>query len=200
MPDAKARLEAAIEAFDSGDKSRKLFDEFISLIDAGYAEANYFVACMYEDGTNGVSKNLEYAYFYYQQSAESGYVEGYLAVARFNYWGHGIPRDFDLAYRYYSQILELKNPTAPYFILGVAYFMLGRMYQYGEGVKKDIEAARAWYGKSITQGSVYGMINFAILETQEGNLIKGLYLRIKAVVCSVLIARKDLRDPRLRHG
>ena len=102
MPDAKARLEAAIEASYRGDKSRKLFDEFISLIDAGYAEANYFVACMYEDGTNGVSKNLEYAYFYYQQSAaEFGSVEGYLAVAKFNYWGKGIPKDFDLAHRYY---------------------------------------------------------------------------------------------------
>ena len=49
------RLETAIKAFDSGDKSKELFDEFIDLIDKGSLEANYYVGCMYEASSRASS-------------------------------------------------------------------------------------------------------------------------------------------------
>lgn len=82
------RVEAAITAFDSGDGSNALFEEFTDLIDLGWVEACYYVACMYEDGSNGVQKNPAYAFFYYKRTLdELGYLEGSLAVARFYYLG-----------------------------------------------------------------------------------------------------------------
>lgn len=190
----KHDLERAIEAFDRRDKSKELLDTFIKLIDAGFSEANYFVGCMYEDGTNGVTRNLEYAYFYYKQSVDThGYLEGYLSLARMHYHAIGVPQDFTLARKYYAHVAQAtKNP--------IACFMLGRMYQYGQGVQKDLAEARRWYAEAITRGSVYGMINMAMLEAEEGNVFRSLFLRVQAGLRAFLISRKNPRDARLRGG
>ncbi len=188
------RLELAIQAFDSGDNSKKLFDEFVDLINMGVKEANYYVGCMYEDGSNGVDKNLEFAFFYYKKAAEEfGYLEGYLATARLYYHGTGVQQDYSEAFKYYSHIAQKTGHP-------VACFMLGRLYQYGTGVVKDIVAARNWYLRAIEQGSIYGMINLAMLEAEEGHLFKSIILRVKAAFMAVLIATKNRHDSRLRGG
>jgi TPR repeat protein len=187
-------LENAIAAFDSGDCTKELFDKFVELIDLGVKEANYFVACMYEDGTNGVPTNFEHAFFYYKQSVdELSYLEGYLALARMYYHGTGTKQDFGKAHEYYSHVAEQNRHL-------VACFMLGRMYQYGQGVEMDCEKARFWYARSISQGSIYGMINLSLLETQRGKIFKGLSHRIKAAIWATIIAWKNPRDTRLRGG
>jgi TPR repeat protein len=191
---ADLRLENAIESFDAGDSSPELFKEFIDLIDKGLKEANYFVGCMYEDGTNGTVKNLAHAFHYYQKSVEGfGYLEGYLAQARLLYHGNGIAQDYERAFQYYRHVVEQREHP-------VALFMLGRMFQHGTGVKKDIREARVWYGRAIAAGSIYGMINLAMLEYEEGHHLKSLLLRIKAGINAFLLARRNPRDVRLRGG
>lgn len=190
----ESRLEAAIRAFDSGDKSKELLDEFIDLINKGFKEANYYIGCMYEDGTNGVQKNPEHAFFYYKQSVEGfGYLEGYLALARLYYHGTGVPQNYHRAFEYYNHVAQKKEHP-------VACFMLGRMYQYGTGTDRDLQLARNCYMRAIVQGSVYGMINLAMLEAEEGNMLKSIGLRIKAGLYAFWIARKNPHDARLRGG
>lgn len=189
-----SRLEAAIRAFDSGDNTKELYEEFIDLIDNGCKEANYYVGCMYEDGTNGMQKNPAHAFFYYTQSVDGfGYVEGYLALARLYYHGVGVPQNYEQAFAYYDHVAQKKEHP-------VACFMLGRMYQYGTGPKKNLKLARAWYLRSIAQGNVYGMLNLANLEFEEGRLLRSLWLRIKAGLYAFWIARKQPHDARLRGG
>lgn len=189
-----SRLEAAISYFDSGDNTKELYEEFIDLIDNGCKEANYYVDCMYEDGTNGVQKNPAHAFFYYTQSVNGfGYVEGYLTLARLYCHGVGVPQNYEQAFFYYDHVAQKKEHP-------VACFMLGRMYQYGTGPKKDLKLARAWYLRSIAQGNVYGMLNLANLEFEEGHLLSGLWLRIKAGLYAFWIARKQPHDARLRGG
>lgn len=188
------RLETAIKAFDSGDKSKELFDEFIDLIDKGSLEANYYVGCMYEDGTNGAKQNPEHAFFYYKKTVdELGYLEGYLALARLYYRGSGVPQNYAEAFRYYFHVAQKKNHP-------VACFMLGRIYQYGTGEVKDLLAARSWYLRAIAQGNVYGMINLAMLEAEEGHLLQSLLLRVKAGLSAFFISLKNRHDPRMRGG
>jgi TPR repeat protein len=193
-PRHDTRLETAIKAFDSGDDSPDLFREFVDLIDHGFKEANYFVGCMYEDGTNGVEKNPHHALHYYQKSIEGyGYLEGYLAVARLLYHGDVVSRDYDKAFQYYEHVVS--NCDSP-----VALFMLGRMYQQGAGVAQDLSKARSLFLRAMATGSVYAMINMALLEAQEGHWIRSLMLRARASVCTFLIARRNPRDARLRGG
>lgn len=188
------RLEQAIQAFDAGDKSPSLFQQFVDLVDKGFKEANYFLGCMYEDGTNGVTKNLSNALYYYEKSVEGfGYLEGYLAVARLLYHGTDVQQDYLRAFQYYQHVAQQRNHL-------VALFMLGRMYQYGTGVNKDPKQARAWYSKAIAAGSIYGMINLAMLEAEEGHFVRNVLLRIRAGVWAFLIARRNPRDIRLRGG
>ena len=188
----KSDLELAIKLFDQGDSSKDLFDLFIQLIDCGFAEANYFVGCMYEDGSNGVERNLEHARFYYQQSIdELGYLEGFLAVARFYYFGHGVPEDFGIAYKYFSHVAHYaKHP--------VAYVMLGRMNQYGQGTEINAEAARTLYINAIQLGNISGMINRAVLERSEGYFFRAVFLYCKASLMAFCIRMKSPKDARLR--
>lgn len=185
-------LERAIELFDRGDSSKGLFDLFIELIDCGFAEANYFVGCMYEDGSNGIAQSLTSALFYYQQSVdELGYLEGFLAVARFYYFGYGVAQDFNIAFKYFSHVAQsAKHP--------VAYVMLGRMHQYGQGVEKNVEAARALYINAIQLGNVSGMINRAVLERSDGHFPLGVFLYCKARLIALFLAMRNPKDARLR--
>jgi TPR repeat protein len=190
----RIRLDRAIKAFDSGDKSHALYEEFFNLAKKGIREANYFVGCMYEDGSNGVSKNVETALQFYENSIEGfGYTEGYLAVARVLYHGEEVPQDYQRAFRYYEHVAINSGHL-------VACFMLGRMFQYGQGVVKDTNAARHWYGKAISAGSIYGLLNLSMLEAEQGREFKSVFLRICAGMRAFFIALKDRTDIRLRGG
>lgn len=190
----EARLEKAITAFNAEDNSPALLNEFLDLINKGAKEANYYAGMIYEDGTNGVDKNLEHAFFYYQKSVEGlGYVQGNLALARMYYHGRGVQQDHAKAFEYYSHIASHNEHL-------VACFMLGRMYQQGEGTPKDLKRAREWYTRAIAQGSVYGMLNLAMLESEEGHWIKNITLRARAGWSAFRISKQNSRDERLRGG
>jgi TPR repeat protein len=187
--DHSNQLENAIRRFDDGDNTKLLYDEFVALVDAGYDEANYFLGCMNEEGSNGIDRNIEHAFFYYQRSVETiGYVEGCLAVARLKYQSNELSKDYEFAFKHYQLVSDHI----------VAMFMLGRMYQYGQGVRKNLATAREFYDKSITRGSVYGMVNLALLEAEEGRWLKSKMLRIRAGINAMWISWKNKRDIRLR--
>jgi len=190
----QVRLERAIQTFDNGNQLPELFQEFKILADKGLREANYFLGCMCEDGTNGVPKDLQSALRYYEKSIEGfGYIEGYLAAARLLYHGGDIDQDYERALRYFEHVARGNGHP-------VACFMLGRMYQHGNGTAKDLKLARYWYEKAVAGGSVFGTLNLAMLEAEEGRILRSLYLRITAGIRAFLISRKEPRDIRLRGG
>lgn len=189
------RLEQAITAFDSGDNSIKLADEFKSLVNSGYPEADYFLGCMYEDGHNGQPKALPLALMHYEKAArEIGYIEAYLAQGRLLYHGGwGLDKDLHRAKDIYELVVNHNQHP-------VACFMLGRMYQHGEGVDKDFDKAERLYNMAIKKGSIFGMLNLAMLNAEKKAYLSSLALRVKAGIQAFLIARKNPHDPRLRGG
>lgn len=62
-------------------------------------------------------------------------------------------RNFDKAVRLYTKAASLNNPRA--------MFMLGGMYERGEGVKKNLIEAVVWYKKSASLGSVSALKQLA---------------------------------------
>src|SRR3990172_3127409 len=68
--DAEKRLEQAINASRRADNAAFLLPEFVALIDLGCSEANYFAACIFEEGGPDVPRNMRSAVFYYQKAVE----------------------------------------------------------------------------------------------------------------------------------
>jgi TPR repeat protein len=186
------RVQAAVDFYFTGDNYTEALSQFFKLVDDGFGEANLFLAYIYEQGGPGVVQDLEKALFYYQKAAETfGAVEGYLGVARLRYFGKGVPQDYDQAFKCYSFVEnEIDN--------GIAFHMLGRMYQHGHGVKKSASRAREYYQKAIDEGFVMGMVSLGQLEQESGKFLKGWYLRIKGGILAFKLALKDRQDTRLR--
>jgi TPR repeat protein len=189
------RLERAIASFDAGDGSKELVDEFQSLADSGFAEANYFLGCICEDGSNGQARNLPLALRHYEKAAsEIGYLEAYLALGRLLYHGDGgVEKNLLRAKKVYETVKNYNSHP-------VACFMLGRMYQRGEGTEKDLDKAERLYKMAIDKGSVFGTLNLAMLRAETGAYLSSVVLRMKAGIQAFLIARKNPHDPRLRGG
>ena len=78
--------------------------------------------------------------------------------------------------------------------------MLGRIYQYGEGVEKDLGRAEELYMMASKQGYVYGMLNLAMLYAEKKMHFSNLVMRVRAGLQAFQVARKNPRDVRLRGG
>lgn len=195
FPEQQAnRLAAAMDKFYNSDDLSEALEDFMSLIDEGCKDAYFFAGCIYEEGGGGVNKDLGTARFYYQKAIEeAGTVEAYLGLGKFYYFGMGVQQDYHQAFSYYSVVDEdIDN--------AIAQLMLGRMYRHGHGVQKDLKKARDYYGRAIAKGNVYALRELASVETEEGNWLRGAWLRVKAGLMAFGIGRKNMRDVRLRSG
>lgn len=187
------RLEEAIRLYDSG-KFEAALSRTISLIDEGCDEAYYFAGCIYEEGGNGVERDLNKALFYYEKSVdEFGYVEGYLSLGRLYYFGIGVYQDYRKAFEFFSVVAEKKNN-------GIAQMMLGHMYQHGQGVEKNLMKAREYYQKAWSQDYVFALTHLALLEQECGNYLKAFWLRAKAAYLAFKISIQNPYDRRLRRS
>lgn len=188
------RLEQAITAFDLGDNSNDLYQEFESLANAGFSEAYYFLGCMLEDGTNGQTKDLAKALSLYEKAANDiGYLEAHLGVARLLCQADGETQNYVRARDIYENILRHREHP-------IACFMLGRLYQHGQGGVKDLARAEALYKQAIAKGSVFGLVNLSLLRAEQRRLFESIWLRFKAAVMAYRIARVNKHDARLRGG
>lgn len=188
------RLNRAISEFDNGGDVASLIREFTALLDQGCDEANYFLGCLNENGGSEVAPDLSLALTYYKKAAdEFGYLEAYLALARFFYYGKGIPRNFNEAFRFYSMVDNAK-PNA------IAKRMLGRMYLFGEGTPQNFAKADAYLSLAAKSGNVYEIRDYAHLAKTMGRPIRHLWLRLKAGAFAFLLAWMNPRDARLREG
>lgn len=186
------RFKRALDLY-SARRYADALTESIALIDDGYGHAYTLAGAIYEEGGNGVQKDLEKALFYYQKAVdEVGAVEGWLALGRLHYFGKGVPQDYQKAFYYYSIVAEDTENA-------VACLMLGRMYKDGSGVKKDLTKARTYLVKAIEMGAVFALTYLGLLEQECGNFVRGIFFRGKAAYLAFRITRKDPDDPRLRQ-
>ena len=105
----------------------------------------------------------------------------------------GVAQDFAKSFEYYSMVANKNDNT-------IAHLMLGKMYCYGQGVKKNLLTAREHLNRAIAKGNVYAIRQLASLEAEHGNYLKSLQLRLRAGLTAFNIGRKNMHDIRLRRG
>lgn len=86
-----------------------------------------------------------------------------------HYWGEGKSQDFVKAFESYKRASENGQPAAMY--------MLGWMYQAGQGVPIDVDSAKYWYKKAIALG--YGGARKHLKELEENIVINPVGDRAK---------------------
>lgn len=191
----KARLEEGRDYFYAGDylKASKIFTK---LIDDGVDEAYYFMGCIYEVGNEDIKKDLMKSIFYYNESAEFGFVEGLYGLGRLVYYGmDGIGINYTEAFRIYTALNVTKGHVAP-----VAKLMLGQLYETGRGTDKNLALAKKYYAESWKLGNVFALLRLGQFERKYGNYLKGTWLGLRFFVLFTWMHTFDIDNPRLREG
>ena len=112
----------------------------------GFPLAQYHVGWAYENGQNGLNKDVEMAVQWYKRAAENGVAEAQFALGMCYYEGKGVAR-------YYSEAAKWLKKAAEQG-LADAQYCLGNMYNMGYGVTKNQASAFMWYRKSAKNGNV----------------------------------------------
>jgi TPR repeat protein len=146
--------------------------------DAGYGKSQYFIAQCYSEG-RGVDKNDKRALEWYLKAASTGHVLAQYYAGHHYANGLGTKPDKDNAVRWYTraakqghtysrelieghsgQKVKLVNDMTPFEKHmdeanngdAESQFIIGRYYEEGIGVGKDLGEAKKWYTKAAVQG------------------------------------------------
>ncbi|KEA64826.1 hypothetical protein ADIMK_1279 [Marinobacterium lacunae] len=133
-----ASIKSAQRAFDAKDYASAL-TELTPLAKEGDPAALNLLGQMYEHGW-GVDTDLETAQRYYERGARQGHLDSVNSLRA-------------LKNKAYKAEFDKIKPDAD---AGDAEAQnrVGEMYEFGQGVKRDIDAAFSWYQKSADQGNV----------------------------------------------
>ena len=112
--------------------------------EAGFVTAIYGLAQLHELGQAGLRVDLVEAHRWYLRAAESGSVDGQVAVATAFYLGRGAPKDSVLAARWFRVAAQGGDVGAMY--------LIASMFEAGDGVARDLQEARYWYGAAARNG------------------------------------------------
>lgn len=132
---------------------RNAIENYQMAINFGYKGAYLSLGKLYEEG-KGCEKDYFKAEFEYRkaiinQVSEAKKNLAYLSIKIGDYFSS--KRDKEKALKYYKQALEYVNDMAERYDKE-ALFELGKMYEYGKGVKKDKAKAKDCYSKSAALG------------------------------------------------
>jgi TPR repeat protein len=101
------------------------------------------------------------AYWTEQAAKGNAYAAYRLGVEYMDGKPHVVQRDYVKAIGYHKQAALAGMP--------LSMFDIGSMYEYGQGVTKDMMQSASWYGHSARYGLAQGQYNFAtMLEAGDG--------------------------------
>jgi TPR repeat protein len=190
----RSDIEHALHAFRAGDLSPELGVRFQALLRRGDLTASYCLGCMYEDGTNGLARDLDRALECYEAAAEGiGMVDAWLAVARFHFLGRTGYSDWRKAFDCYAMLAKEASPHP------VACLRLGKMYQRGEGTDADLELARRWLARAADLGNLNAMIYLFRLELGRGRLLPAFRWYVRGIRFAMELKRGDETDKASRE-
>ena len=126
--------------------------------------AQYALAFCYAQN-KGVDTDFNKAIEYLNKSAEQGFAPALVELA--GVYCSCLPdlnisQDFDKALSLYKKAAEQGFP--------MAQLMLGRMYENGWGVRKNIKKSKEWYKKAESQG-----LNMQLIQQQQYQQLQQQY-------------------------
>jgi TPR repeat protein len=126
--------------------------------DANMTQAQYVYGKMYDDG-EFVGRDPVEAHRWFLRAANQGHVLAELALANQFLDGRGTPRDNAQAFVWYKKAAEGGDMTAQY--------VAGSFYERGgDGVKKNINVARAYYAAAAAQGDPAAKLKYQQLSAE----------------------------------
>lgn len=134
---------------------------FIHAAEMGHAAAQFNLGVCYANG-EGVPRDEQQAFGFFQRAAEQGHARAYFNVLETSAYagdidacyslamcyaqGNGVVKDIDKAVAWYCQAALKGHAEAQY--------ELGRRYAGGDGVIRHPAAAESWLTKSAAQGNI----------------------------------------------
>jgi TPR repeat protein len=152
---AQAQIELA-KAYEAGtgglfQSDKKSMRWALKAAEQGNAQGQYFVSRCYEEGA-GTLQNPNQAAHWLQKSANLGYVEAQVDLARAYRLGlSGLPADKEKSFHWYEKAAQ--QGDAP------AQANLAACYLNGDGVRQNSGKAAYWNYKSAVQGCAGALIN-----------------------------------------
>ena len=205
--EADAQYELGIHYYNSKDYTQA-FEWLEKSALQGKEDAQYSLGVLYYEGT-GVTKDLLQAFSWIQKSAMQGDADAQYALAKFYFEGEGVTQDETKALEWLQksaakgsvaakQVLATLQDTATTESTGSnfealqtqaqqgdakAQYDLGTKYYIGDGVRKDIPEAFAWFTKSATQ------------DNADAQLMLGwMYLKGEGIAQNIGLAKKWLQE------
>lgn len=187
-----ANLEAGIQALEKKEYASSL-RIILPLAERGDAEAQVFIAYMYEGGL-GVQKDYKEAFVWYEKAAAKGQVTAQFNLAYLYKNGLGIAKDNKQAAFWYEKAAN--NGFAP------AQNNLAYMYEKGIGVTRNYALAASWYQKAAEQSHKNAQINLAYLHENglgvPKDIDKAIILYERALLASEKLSSDDVKFARDR--
>jgi TPR repeat protein len=177
----QGKVPKTISSTAGGAKSREAFKSYYTAAQNGDADAQYMLACCYEQGT-GTSINLEEALKWYCFASTTNE----LAKEKYEYMvKHQGPKNpFDQLQLGKKLLTKAETvPLAAYWIekaaiigYSEAQFMLGVIYALGNGKPQSLAYASQWFSYAAAQGHAQAMHNLAcIMEDEKPEAALDLY-------------------------
>ena len=137
----------------------KAVEHFRKAAEKGNAEAQYYLGCCYRDG-QGVLHDSKEAVRWFRPAAERGEAKAQCELGCCYEDGAGVPKDYEEAVKWYRKaaeqldfyVAQTKNERKGLYKVLPAVYALGRCYEEGHGVPKDIDEAEKWYRKAARFG------------------------------------------------
>lgn len=185
------RWQMALDAFRADDKKGALYI-FMSLAKDEFYPAYTEIANIYELGGGGVTQDFNKAIHWYRKAAyQAGDEVAHVALGRLYYFGKGVTKSYTKAFEHYEKALSSRSP--------VALLMFGRRYHRGLDVPVNYNKAKEYYSESADNGNVFAMVELGNLEVENGNIVRGIIMKLKGVVLGFLYYYlRDKNDVRLR--
>lgn len=140
-----ASILAAERAYEQKDYAKAL-EELKPLVRDGEPEALYLIAVLYRDGL-GVSANAAQAKSYFESAARQGHLDSVNALRAL--------KNEEYKAEYEERLPEAEKGVAS------AQNRIGEMFEYGQGVERNLDAAFSWYSKAAEQGLIDAVHNLA---------------------------------------
>lgn len=118
----------------------------------GYAEAQYDIGFIYQNGST-VPQDYEKAAEWYRKSAAQGCRYAEKGLGELYYYGNGVPQDYQMAVEWFRKAVEHHAYGAE--------SKLGDCYFYGNGVDKNYYEAVKWYEKGAEYFDVDALVGLA---------------------------------------
>lgn len=121
----------------------------------GDEKAQYLLAQQYQNGTNGVIRNIEKAVDLLMSSAHQGFGPAQIDLAHLYMNGVYLDYNPEQAVHWFSKAADQDFMSAQY--------NLGNLYRSGIGVEKNDVTAREYYFKAAQNGFVKAQYNLALM-------------------------------------